>query len=293
MLVQLNWGQTPIKRPPSNQRCLNQLHPISAAQGNELVVEVVVGVMQGAGAFAVADFSVHAVAVADEAVHAGFGLQHVRKVFGAHGGLLNHHIVFAHDAVHHLFGKLRFIRMVDGGWVIALKLESASRPKSSACVVGNFAHALLDHVEHFGGEGAHGALHFAMVGHDIGGFAGVNHGDRDDACIDRFFVAADDGLKGLHHLAGHGHGVDTVVGQSRMATFAMDGDFEFVARRHDGARAERELTHFKAGPVVHAVDGLHGKLFKQTILNHFTCTATALFCRLENEIHGAVEIFIF
>ncbi len=278
---------------PSHQCRLDEFDPISATQRNELVVEVVVGVVQGAGAFAVANFAVHTVAVANEAVHAGFGLQHVRKIFGAHGGLLHHHIVFAHDAVHHLFGELRFSRVVDGGWVVALKLERARGPKSGAGVVGNVAHALLDHVEHFGGEGAHGALHFAVVGHDVGGFAGVDHGDRDDASIDRFFVAADDGLKGLHHLACHGHGVDAVVGQGRVAAFAVDGDFVFVARGHDGAGAERELAHLKTGPVVHAIDGLHGEFFEQTVLNHFTGTTSALLCGLENEIDGAVEVFMF
>ena len=121
----------------------------------------------------------------------------------------------------------------------------------------------------------------------------MDHGDRDHACIHRLFVAADDGLKGLHHLASHHHGVDAVVGQCSVAAFAVDGDFEFVARRHDGARTQRELSFFKARPVVHAVDGLHGKFVKQTVANHLACAASAFFGGLENKVHRAVKVLVF
>ena len=257
-----------------------------------MVVEVVVGVVQGARAFAVTHLPVGAVAVANEAVSARHGLQHVGEVFGAHGGFLQLHIAWAHDVGHHLTGQIAFCRVVDSGRVVALKLKSAGGAKGSAGVLGHLAHALLDQVKHVQAEGAHGALHFAVVGHHVGGFARVDHGDRDDARVDRFFVAADDGLKGLHHLAGHRHRVDAVVRQGGVAAFAMDGDFEFVARRHDRARAERELSERQTRPVVHAKHRLHGELGEQTVLDHFTGPTPAFFGRLEDEIHRAVEVSV-
>ena len=233
-----------------------------------------------------------ALPVADERVGTGHGLQHVREVFRAHGGFLRHHVATAHDAGHDVVGELGFGHVVDGGRVVALELEGAGGTKGGAGVVGDVAHALLDEVEHVQAEGAHGALHFAVVGHDVGGFAGVDHGDRDDARIDRLFVARDDGLKGLHHLAGDRHRVDAVVGQRGMAAFAVNGDFEFIARRHDRPRAQGELPFGQARPVVHAVDGLHGEQLKQAIAHHLAGATAALFCRLKNEIHRAVKLLV-
>ena len=100
----------------------------------------------------------HAVAVADEAIRAGLGLQHVREVFCAHGGLLGYHVVGAYDVGHHRACKVGLRHMVDGGWVVAHKLKGAGGPKGGAGVRGHVAHALLDQVEHLNAKGAHGAL---------------------------------------------------------------------------------------------------------------------------------------
>ena len=248
--------------------------------------------MQGARAFAVAHLAVDAVAVADEAVGAGQGLEHVGEVFGAHGGFLHQHVGLAHDAGHDLACHLALRGVVDGGRVVALELKGAGRAKGRAGVLGHVAHALLDEVEDLQAEGAHGALHLAVVGHHVGGLAGVDHGDRNHARIHGLFVAADDGLKRLHHLAGHGHRVHPVVRQRGVAALAVDGDLKLVARRHDRACTHGKLAHAQAWPVVHAKHRVHGKQLEQAVFDHFTRATPAFFGGLKNEIHGAVEVFV-
>jgi hypothetical protein len=113
-----------------------------------------------------------------------------------------------------------------------LRWNSNSHPRSKAAQVPCSArlHAALDEVEHLVREGAHRALDLAAVGDHVGGLAGVDHGHRDHAGVDGPLVARDDGLEGLHHLAGHRHRVDAVVRHRRMRALAADGDLELVAR---------------------------------------------------------------
>ena len=269
-----------------------QFNPIRTAQWNEVVVEIVAGVVQSAGASAVAHFAVRAIAIGNEHIRAGLGLQHEREVFGAHGGFLRLNILGAHNAGHDLARKFGFGWAVDGGRVVAVEMKLGLGIKGGAQVVRNLAHARFNEVEHFNAEGAHGALNDAEIGHHVGGFAGVDHGDRNDACIDRFFVARDDGLESLYQLASDRHRVDAVVGQGGMAAFAADGNFEFVARRHDGARANRKAAHLCAWPVVHAKHGLHGALVEHAVFDHFAGTAAAFFGGLENQIHRAIKIAV-
>ena len=240
-----------------------------------------------------AHFAVRAIAIGNEAISARFGLQHEREVFSAHGGLLRHHIVFAHNAFHYFSCKVGLGRAVDGRWVVAVEMELGLGIESRAQVLGNLLHARFNEVEHFNAERAHGALNDAEVGHHVGGFACVDHGDRNNAGIDWFFVAGDDGLESLNQLASHGHRVDAIVGQRCMAAFAANGNFEFVARRHDRAGADGKGAHLGAWPVVHAKHGLHGELVKHAVFDHFTRTTTTFFGRLEYEVHGAIEVAVF
>lgn len=83
------------------QKLLDHAHPYSAAQRNQVVVEVVAGVVQGAWAAAVAHFAVLSFAVGDEEIGAWFFQQHIRKIFCAHGGLLRQHMVCTHDVGEH------------------------------------------------------------------------------------------------------------------------------------------------------------------------------------------------
>ena len=240
-----------------------------------------------------AHLAVRPVAIHDEAVAARLGLQHVRKVFRAHGGLLHQHLVRPHDAGHHLACKFGLFGAVDGRRVVAHKLKLARHLKRRAGVLGHLAHAPLDHVQHFNREGAHRAAQLATVGNDIGRLPGVDHGDRDHPGVNRLFVAADDGLKRLHHLAGHRHRVQPVVRQRGVAAFAPNGDFELVARRHHRPRAGGKLPHLGPRPVVHAKHRFHRKLLKQPVLDHLAGATATLFRGLKNQVHRAVKVPVF
>ena len=229
-----------------------------------------------------AHFAVRTVAIGNEAVGTRFGLQHEGEIFCAHGGLLHHHIVLAHNAFHHFARKVSLGRAVDGGRVVAVEMEFGLGIESSAQIFCDLLHAIFNEVEHFEGEGAHSTLNDAEIGHHVGGFARMHHGDRNDARIDRLFIARDDGLKRHDQLAGHGHGVNAIVGQGGVAAFAVNGNFEFVARRHDRARADGKGAHWGARPVVHAKHGLHGELLEHAVFDHFAGTAAAFFSGLEN-----------
>ena len=53
-----------------------QFNPVGAAQRNQVVIEIVAGVVQHARATALAHFAVGAVAIGNEALSTRFGLQH-------------------------------------------------------------------------------------------------------------------------------------------------------------------------------------------------------------------------
>ena len=275
---------------------LGQAHPVGAAQRDQLVVEVVVRVVQRAGAGVVAAAFVApamgAVAVGDEAVGAGFFEQHVREVFRAHGRLLRQRVVRPDDVGHDAAAEVGLVRRVDGGRVVTLKAEVATGAEGGADPFCNLLHAPLDQVEHLEGEGAHRTLDFAAVGDDVGGLAGVDHGDREHAAVDGLLVARQDGLKALHDLAGDGHRVDPVVRQRRVAALAVDGDVEFVARRHHRPAGDGQLAHVHARPVVHAEHGFHGELLEQAFLDHLARAAAAFLGRLEDQVHRAVEVAV-
>ena len=124
-----------------------------------------------------AHFAVCAFAVGNEEIRPGFGQQHVGKVFRAHGGFLRQHVLGTDDVGQHLAGEFGFLGVVDGGRVVAHKLEGAAGFVRGTHMLGHRAHAPLDHVEDVDSEGAHRALQLAAVGHHIGGFTRVDHGD--------------------------------------------------------------------------------------------------------------------
>jgi hypothetical protein len=97
------------------------------------------------------------------------------------------------------------------------------------------------------------------VGDHVGGLAGVDHRHRDHAGVDRALVARDDGLEGLHHLAGHRHRVDAQVRHRGMRALAADGDLELVAAGQHRAGLQRELPTFMPGQLC-AEDRLHREL---------------------------------
>ena len=135
-------------------------------------------------------------------------------------------------------------------------------------------------------------MQFHRVGNDVGGLARVDHRHRNDGRVDGFDVAADDGLKRLHQLARHRHGVERVVRHGGVAALTLNGDPEFVAGGHDRAGAGSEMPCRHAWPVVQAKHGLHRELVKETVLDHLARAAATFFCGLEDQVHSAVEVTV-
>ena len=59
-----------------------------------------------------------------------------------------------------------------------------------------------------------------------------------------------------------------------------------------GPALTRELPTWHAGPVVHAEHRVHRELLEQAVLDHLARAAAAFFGRLEDQVHGAVEIAV-
>ena len=199
------------------------------------------------------------------------------------------HMLGAGHLAHDRAGELGFGAVVDRGRVVALELEHHAGAEGRRGVARDLVHAPLDQVEHLQREGAHRALDLAGIRHDVGGLAGMDHRHRDDGGVDRLLVAGDDGLEGLHHLAGHRHRVDAVVRQRGVRALAGDADQELVARGHDRAAADREVAGGQARPVVHAEDRVHGEAIEQAVLHHLARAAAAFLGGLEDAVDGAGE----
>ena len=234
--------------------------------------------------------AVTAVPVSDDEVAARLLEQEEAEILGSHRGLELLHVAGAHEAAEELARELRLPGVVHGGGVVAAERELAARLEGLGCGLRNLAHPPLDQIQHGHGEGPDGPLQLARVRHDVDGFSGPDHGDRDDAGVDRALVARDDGLECLHHLSGHRHRVDAVVRHGRVRAPATDRDPEVVARGEHRPFLQRKLTGLEARPVVHAEDGFHRKEIEQPVLDHLARAAPALLGGLKDEVHGAVEV---
>ncbi len=237
-----------------------------------------------------AGHAVVAVAIANDEISARLLLQHEGKILRPHRRHKLVHRLRAHHFHHHPLGKLGFGRVIDRRRIVALERELAAHAERRCGVGGDVAHAGLDQVERLGGKGARRALNFGEFGNHIGRLARMNHRHRNDRRVQRGAVAGDDGLKRLHHLAGGGHRVDAQMRHGRMRPLACEPDVKLIARRHHRPGLHREVPRRNARPVVHAKHRLHRKALEQAVLDHLARAAAALFGRLEDAHHRAVEI---
>ena len=75
-----------------------------------------------------------------------------------------------------------------------------------------------------------------------------------------------------------------------MRAIAVNGDVEEVGAGHRRSRQDRDLAMIEVGRIVQAVDLVAGEFLEQPVLDHGARAAEAFFGRLEDEMHGAVEI---
>ena len=78
-----------------------------------------------------------------------------------------------------------------------------------------------------------------------------------------------------------------------MGAIAMNFDVKEIGAGHRRPRQDRDLAVIEIGRVVQAIDLVAGKSVEQPVLDHGTRAAEPFLGRLENEMHGAVEILSF
>jgi len=100
----------------NRQQPLRQLHPVARAYGQQIVVEIIAGVVQHARPDAMAKIPMTPVAVADERIATRLGLQHEGKIFRAQRRVcFGVDIFLAHHGTHDFDANGCLFGMVDGG----------------------------------------------------------------------------------------------------------------------------------------------------------------------------------
>src|SRR5216683_2445318 len=229
----------------------------AGADRENLVVQHVAGVVYGHRAF-----------VAEPEIGPGHGMQHIGEIFAAH------------------------LRLRSG--------ENFCRVDHRACYFGDHLALLFLVYQHAEGvadigryldlEGAGGAAEFCFAGDHVVGGAGMDLRDRQHRRLQGIDVAADDGLQRLSERHRDHHGILRALRHRAVRTIAGYGDVEEVGAGHGGPRKDRNLAMVQIGRVVQPVDLVAGKLLEQPVLDHGAGAAEAFFGRLEDEMHGAVEI---
>ena len=219
------------------------------------------------------------------------GLQHVGEILAAHHavGLVVHPVV-AGDGTRHVGGETGLLHGVHRHGVAAAIGDVGGQPEGGAELRGHGAQPLLDKAAHLVVEGADGTGEPDRRGDDVEGVAGLQHGHRQDGRAHRIDIARHHRLQRQDELR---RGDDRIVGevrQRRVAADAVDGDGEFIRRRHDAAGPDGELAGRQAGQIVEAIDLLDREALHQAILEHGASPCPAFFGGLEDEHGLAVEI---
>lgn len=96
-------------------------------------------------------------------------------------------------------------------------------------------------------------------------------------------VARFDSVESLEDLVSSGDGVNQLVRGRAMATLSVDFDGHYGHSSEEASGTAPDVSFFKVGDVVEAVDFIHS--LKATFLNHGQGTTGALFSRLPQESH--------
>ncbi|MNZ85620.1 hypothetical protein D3C78_1044180 [compost metagenome] len=75
-----------------------------------------------------------------------------------------------------------------------------------------------------------------------------------------------------------------------MAARADDLDRHRIGAGHERATVETQLPRRIARHVVHGKHRIAGEALEQPVFEHCSCATQALFGRLENQLHGAIEV---
>ncbi|KAG1085082.1 hypothetical protein G6F40_014292 [Rhizopus arrhizus] len=102
--------------------------------------------------------------------------------------------------------------------------------------------------------------------------------------------ARHDGLQGQYDAGGRHDGVHRHVRHRAMAAHAADRQHHGIGRAVHDAGSEPEMTGRIARFVMEAVDSVAREAVEQAVGDHLLRAAVAFFSRLEDQMHGAVEL---
>ncbi len=262
---------------------LGERHPVAGADGQHLVVEVVIGAVQPR--------RLGPLSGAEPDVAAGLRLQHVGEVLAAH---LRRRIGDDTGGTDDRGGGGQGVRglvdAVDDGRIAALVAQRRLHLEHRGDAGDERAHPRLDQRLHRRVERAHRAAQHHFFGNHVPGVAAVHLGDADDAGVQRMQVAGDDGLQRLDRVRGEQHRILALVGHRRVGALAGDDDLEDVERTHQRPGPRRDAAGRQLRPVVHPVDRAHREAVEQPLLDHHPPAAFVLLGGLEDEVDGAGAI---
>ena len=233
-----------------------------------------------------------AAALPQTQIRARLLLQHEREILRTHARIeIPDHVIFAHEIHRDLARELGFLFRIDRRRIDALELERRLGAKGVRNRCDQFAQSLLDEVLRRWLERANRAddCRFARDDAHRPFVAGIDVAQADDGGVDRIDAATDDTLCGDDDVRGHDDGVDGDVRMRAMAAAAFDVDRHLVGRRHRWPGTQADLARGNARPVMQRVHLVGGEFIEESVLHHRAGTRIALFARLENQIHRAIE----
>ena len=141
-------------------------------------------------------------------------------------------------------------------------------------------------------HGAESTFNFYFIGNDVGSApCRVDFAKSKNRRHSGIVVAAHDLLQRGDHVRGHQDRIDAVVGHGTVATFARDGDVQFVAGAHVATRAKTNLARRQGWMHVLANNGSGAGVEQDALFDHQRCAAgQAFFSGLKDEFYSAFPI---
>ena len=179
---------------------------------------------------------------------------------------------------------------VDCRRIAALVAQVDAYPVGRLDTGTDAAHPLFQGILQFSIERAHGTAQHGRLRQHIVGMAGMEARHAHHRRIQRIRVARHQRLQCLHQRTAGQHHVHRLMRHRGVAAMAGDLDFEAIGAGHHRTFGHADAAGGQAGPVVQAEHHVHREALEQPLLDHDPPAAFMLLRRLENEIHGAVEV---
>lgn len=160
------------------QEFFGQLYLVSGIDGQQVVVEIVVGVVQVVWIQVMVLVVVVVIVIVEEYVVVWFVLQYEGEVFCVYGWFgFGIYMVGIELFGQYFNGEGSFFGMVDEWWIVVVEVEFDCGIEGGCSVFGDFLYVVFDEVQYWQVEGMYGVDYYGFVGDDVGGVVGVDLGD--------------------------------------------------------------------------------------------------------------------